>query len=1829
HYEYQNASNSSPSYYSSSASYHQGYPPPPPAQGSSASSTPPHPHRSSTSHHSHYYPQDHQATATPVAQSTPSYPLPGVNIRASPSSTATTAAPAPPAPSAAFSIDSLLGPGGSGGGGGADHRHSPHHHQHHRSHQHDGYYQQPPPPPQHEQSSYYQSSPYSSAPPPPPSSSHLSYYASQPPPPPSHHQSYHTDERIYRDSPPAPYRSIPPPSGTSGGRGGSPHPSYHRPPPQQVSASNPATPLNLPTKQHSSSSPARVGSQSPRQVSGRPTTAAVRWTTQRIKGSDGEILIEGDPPVAAPVKPETRFQFVLDCSGGGEEVQKNGAGGDVGDDDAMDVDGSAAARQQQQQASNPSSAPSTPQVSSTATTPPNAHHPPPATAASAAPTSTPKPRRSAESARQQKISNDILKARAILKWQEENLEMFGVDAAVKAFGGLPDTAKLIKGGYLALDGGVGFSPGRKYVAGGGEAVGVFGFEEEAPLGSSSAPGSGNKRDGGEGDENPLFKLADLAEEALGRKQQVSSSSSSVSGGHRQADGESGRGTPGHDEDAAMENEGEESVAATAMGGTSEQPAKKKRKRRTKKEMEAFRAAKMGLPPPLPSEESPKVRKRAPRRKKAAVEDGGAPGAAGDDVGEGSSGAHQGDGTGAGALVVGGHSVASDEGIWLKIVDHLMINARKVQIGEDMDLKVIGISRPLPRLYVVRDRGVKGVDDVVGGGGSSGRKEDLPRILRRRRLRMGEALDLLMVVDFLNEFGEEVVGVRNLDGGWSLDAMERFLYSVPKTWPRLLAVYYVLLSAANDGWKDDGLIVAPPRLEETQALVYMHLSNALMTSAKVKEEKPIVVPGAPTPPPAPVEDDHNGLDSDHYEFPADEGTEDGSVRVPCDGSFAVDGKEDVELRVAAEAFGRMTDFTMIPPHVHAKALWCLTRDVMATDRFGAVLDAIAEEVEGIRKDRYTLGRRQGDIKVEIKAIEGVVEGIQGRIGELEGEIAKVEVERDELLQGRRESVDGAEQQLQQQQQQQQVKRPKRQESKELDKVLKELEKGRKAEDVKLNEERMKIAAFRKEMEGIEAQEAEMKAVVKAKAEKLRMWSKRFLGMDRDTANYVLVELCPGPNGKMLSGAADGAGQEATGAAGGGHEGGGEEDVVMADDEGDDHGTERTIERRTVYHDNAAQGQFRPDGWGKDGPVFGIVVELPKEHANPMRVEVGTGVDPYIVSRPCFTQTGPVLEMHRAIDSLQALKRLYECLNDRGTRERDLALGLRNFFRTCGVSLSATQWLHKRTATAAAQAVVGTGVEIDWGLLDSGLLTCHEILTMPEVARWTLQHSSAFKAVYPGTGSKLGPDEAALEKSLGWFGDWVSSLGKDLPEVEGTVSWEEVLRAVEGREKLMVEEEEEGALAMDGSMGVAYDEEKAMMEISFEDLVGKRNGGAGAGAGGVGGGGVGEEEDEVAPPVGFADPVPYPFVMASFARRHLVSLMASLEDKRAFKAHVVERELRNGLIGALKEGVVMPNAVVDESKHDGMTVSSGALMEPKPEPKRKGRPPKGGWGPSMPKEDGRKTGMRVAKPPPLLSMSLVGVKLVKPKGEDRVNDDSAAVTVTVPPVVCQLVATFYVMTVKAFMACGRQEDAVELGYRLAVAFRKGGWSALCLEAGTAARELREASRKEKEEAEEAKAAAKAAAAAAAAAAATAAAAAAGKPVRPRGKGGRFSAMAPQEAAAAGDEPDSVGAGGKKEEEEEEEEDGEEEEEAEGDEGLGKKRKLKVEEDSENGEVVDGDGDVKMDEGVKGEVGEDGSRVGEEGGGGEMKNEAESNTTPPKSATKGRASARGRGKRAKKNW
>ncbi|KAJ3194534.1 hypothetical protein HDU67_004676, partial [Dinochytrium kinnereticum] len=174
-------------------------------------------------------------------------------------------------------------------------------------------------------------------------------------------------------------------------------------------------------------------------------------------------------------------------------------------------------------------------------------------------------------------------------------------------------------------------------------------------------------------------------------------------------------------------------------------------------------------------------------------------------------------------------------------------------------------------------------------------------------------------------------------------------------------------------------------------------------------------------------------------------------------------------------------------------------------------------------------------------------------------------------------------------------------------------------------------------------------------------------------------------------------------------------------------------------------MQPEEWGK-GPVFGLIAEFHNE----CRLIVGEEVNALASSlkndatdpvkadddgppakqprtaHPFFT---PRDLPHRVVDSIHSLKRY-------------------------GVSLSATQWLHKRTAAAAASVALITQTPVDFEALERGEVTSHTLFAIPEVAVQAPETLAGHKLIL------LSPNERALDRTVGWFVEWVESLGRPL-------------------------------------------------------------------------------------------------------------------------------------------------------------------------------------------------------------------------------------------------------------------------------------------------------------------------------------------------------------------------------------------------------------------------------------------------------------------------------------
>ncbi|KAJ3112897.1 hypothetical protein HDU96_004023 [Phlyctochytrium bullatum] len=990
----------------------------------------------------------------------------------------------------------------------------------------------------------------------------------------------------------------------------------------------------------------------------------------------------------------------------------------------------------------------------------------------------------------------------------------------------------------------------------------------------------------------------------------------------------------------------------------------------------------------------------------------------------------------------------------------------------------------------------------------------PKVLWKRRLRMREALDLLMVVDFLNDFGEDVVKVKAASGMWTLDGMEQMLYSTHKTLPRLLCLYYFMLAAANPDWKQDGLIVSPPRLEDTQQLLYRHFSASLAASSAIADWND--------------GDAVSDADSDVFDFadprPAGHGAEEGHHPVVS----RLDPYEDqpVTLRTLTEAFGRVTDLSLLPAHIHAQALAELAKDVAASEAFAQLMDSLGMEIDASRKEKYQLDKKQSDLKLEIKTVEAEIDAFDLNIKKLEaGEIDVIPVAdangsaeslavpgegqeagqpSESVLQSlppplsvgvddgsfvRAPSVESASSasSMLGPNAQSKGRVARRQESKEQEKARREAERERKAEVARLVKERnklvLKVDVLHRELQTLEQAIENLKAQVERAQTRLHGKSRRLIGMDRHAACYYLVEVCPEDSAANVLGI-EGRGYDEEESKVHVRE---EEPEAVDEDpfkpaDGDEASAEAghhhaVKEEGDDRHDHAKEdesaglNQLRPKGWGK-GPVFGIVIEVhrdhkifaPQPHPSPkMRAsqpslppledgftlskdaEVDSKVQgsKAVVtfaderSRPPPLPISPWekdLPAYRCISSVYHLKRLYECLNDRGIRERPLAVTLRNLFRRHGIHLSSTQWLHKHTAWAAAQAVEFTDAPFDMEAFERGEISCSDIYHMNAVGNFVANDSAARKSS-PTT------KPSALDKSFQWFSRWVDSLGSPLPHAfeeteKGRRGLAELVKAAgvppKGGKSLL--EDWEGA----PGIGIEFEEEHSTLVLSLDVHT--------------------DDSAGVEALVAASQVSSYILHMAIPLRDALLELIDALEDERAPSKEHVNEMLFEALLKALERPAYVPTAVVDPSTPDlqGVPLERFSLPEPA---KRKGRPPK-----HPPKEPRKK----VFRPPPLLS-SLIPASALSKRDVDLTAGWGTLTRYcrghgpesSLPLSVCPFVSAYYRIAIEAFLACDRREDAVEVGHRLTVALRKGSWSSLIAVTREASKEMEEANEKEREE------------------------------------------------------------------------------------------------------------------------------------------------------------------------
>ncbi|KAJ3415212.1 hypothetical protein HDV05_005352 [Chytridiales sp. JEL 0842] len=129
---------------------------------------------------------------------------------------------------------------------------------------------------------------------------------------------------------------------------------------------------------------------------------------------------------------------------------------------------------------------------------------------------------------------------------------------------------------------------------------------------------------------------------------------------------------------------------------------------------------------------------------------------------------------------------------------------KPAIGNDTDPSIFALSKPLAELSTL----------------SLPSSKDLSEITIWRRLHMNEAIELMTVVDFFTNFGED------FQLGWStaklsLEYFEDVLYTLQTSYKDLLTLYNVLLCQLHPRKKQNG---RTPSLSEVQAILIQHFAN---------------------------------------------------------------------------------------------------------------------------------------------------------------------------------------------------------------------------------------------------------------------------------------------------------------------------------------------------------------------------------------------------------------------------------------------------------------------------------------------------------------------------------------------------------------------------------------------------------------------------------------------------------------------------------------------------------------------------------------------------------------------------------------------------------------------------------------------------------------------------------------------------------------------------------------------------------------------------------------------------------------------------------------------
>ncbi|KAI8829095.1 hypothetical protein BJ741DRAFT_394928 [Chytriomyces cf. hyalinus JEL632] len=465
--------------------------------------------------------------------------------------------------------------------------------------------------------------------------------------------------------------------------------------------------------------------------------------------------------------------------------------------------------------------------------------------------------------------------------------------------------------------------------------------------------------------------------------------------------------------------------------------------------------------------------------------------------------------------------------------------------------------------------------------------------QRRRLSLPEALDVLSVVDFVREFGSDLLGLEDVDT-ITLGIFEKMIYQPQTHFTKLLSIYKALLCR----------IYSQARFSATTELVDIpgHLSH-------------------------------------HF---------------ACSNSAAINtGSFRIDARYLCKIFGQV-EFFNIPPPFHAAAFCSLVASIHASKSFHERLLAAFDETEQLRRERNGCQQRMREARLQLKSAEGDLASMDVITREMEQSIEDTKHFLETgLLRG-----DSIPKQISPE-----------------DRVINTTAIADLEEKVKQRAIERTVAAARytqleTDLATHETQDAALKVTWEKQCFRVRPAVGRTLGYDREGAQYLWIDV--GASDVVSFKATDGA------------------DVsIESRQDGMDQGEETESEKGVVLLEKPDPTSFH---------IGGILVDS-------SALQNQSNSNPTASEKEAYSYT--------FIDTIPLIKSFGKSLNDRGFRERELLISLRECFDSKGLTLpnpAATSNMRKA-----------------WEQLD----------------------------LIPA-----GPAERALQKGLQSFAAWIESLGQPL-------------------------------------------------------------------------------------------------------------------------------------------------------------------------------------------------------------------------------------------------------------------------------------------------------------------------------------------------------------------------------------------------------------------------------------------------------------------------------------